>query len=91
MTRKFKYKPDHIIDLIESVEMCKLLDCNKSRGHYTFYRTFDWVNTRHVESNNPNLRVDLCFISVTVSKDGRQLHAMYNFPITGNIYQRTFK
>jgi len=28
---------DHIINLIESIEECKLLNCCKSRGHFMFY------------------------------------------------------
>ena len=84
MKTTHKYKPNHIIRLIESVENCKLLDSNKSRGHYTFWQSPN-------DSDNIHLKSDGCFISCVAAKDGRELHLMYTFPKTGNVSQRILK
>lgn len=85
MTRKFKYKPNHIVKLIESIEECRLLEGNKTRGHYTFWRPAQF------DKSNPHALCNACFISCIVSKDEQELHLIYIYPETGNVSQRILK
>jgi hypothetical protein len=82
--RKHTWKPGSIIDVIQRVEQCKLLSCNKTRGHYIFYR-------KELNSPNPHLCLDECFISCMLDKEKQELHLFYYFVKTSNISKRIFK
>lgn len=84
MIKSMKWKPQSIIKVIESVEDCKLIGCNKTRGHYMFYR-------KERVSDNPILSLDECYISYIYDKEKNELHGLYSYVKSGNCLKRIWK
>ena len=59
-------KKNKIIDLIESIEDCEILCCNKTRGHFMF--------------RSKKFNAKFCIISCVHDKKKGELHLMYFYP-----------
>lgn len=84
MARKEKWKPKSIIKVIQHVEQCKLVACNKTKGHYMFYRP-------EIKSDNPHLCFNECYISYIYEPIKNEVHGLYYWVKSGNSSKRIFK